>query len=173
MTRPNDGQNPPKAAPGGIRAAHKEMAAAKKKAAPPKAPAKKAKSNVVQIGERTPAKKVAAPKASREAVPKEPQDAEHPWYTKKSYTAVPGQKLYEAIGESGQIAVRSCAKPMTHAVSWAHVDQPGERAKAIREGVIVNLYDSEAAAEKAAERFRKDNPLDRIVVVPAKEYNGQ
>lgn len=184
MTQPNDGQSdpndgqdptvevkpepfvPPPEMQGkrAVARAAREHKAAQKKAAAKKAPAKKTPakkaSNVVQIGRNA-------------ARPKGPQDADHPWYTRKSYTAVPGQKLYEAVGESGQIAVRSCANPVTHAISWAHVDQPGERAKAIREGVIANFYPSEGAAERQAAKFRADNPEDRIVVVPAREYRGQ
>lgn len=165
----------------GLRAVKKAVAqkkAADKRAAK-KAPAKKAPakaSNVVQLGSKPPAKKAPAAKVAAEPKPKvakEPQDAEHPWYTRKSYTPVPGQKLYEAVGESGQIAVRSCANPVTHAISWAHTDQPGERAKAIREGVIANFYPSEELAEKSAAKFREQNPQDRIVVVPAREYRGQ
>jgi len=165
----------------GTRAVRKAVAADKaaKKAAAKKVAKKVPPSNVVQMnaaqsaGRAAPAAKAAPKAAPKPTAPKEPQDAEHPWYTRKSYTPVPGQKLYEAVGESGQIAVRSCANPVTHAVSWAHTGQPGERAKAIREGVIANFYPSEEAAKKAAVKFQADNNEDRIIVVPAREYRGQ
>jgi hypothetical protein len=174
MTAPDDEKKPETFVPTGqgLRATRKAVAAAKKAA-------KKMPSNVSHIssgGKKKPEKKPPAKKAAAKAAaskPAVPQDKGHPWYTRKSYTAVPGQKLYEATGASGQIAVRSCAKAMTHAVSWAHTEQPGERAKAIREGVIANFYPDELSAKKAAAKWSEDNPGDKIVVVPAREYKGQ
>jgi hypothetical protein len=180
MTQPGNGQDKPFVPQSqGLRATRKEAAANKKAAAKKAAQTKAQNDNVVQIGankkaaaKKAPAKKAAA-KVAAPPAEKRQQDSDHPWYTRKSYTAVPGQKLYEAVGESGQIAVRSCANVVTHAISWAHTGQPGERAKAIREGVIANFYPTEDAAKKAAEKFAADNPEDRIVVVPAREYRGQ
>jgi hypothetical protein len=129
--------------------------------------------NQKKPAKKAPAKKAAAKKTTAERKPAAVKDKDNPWYTRSGYTPVPGQKLYEATGESGQIAVRSCATPMTHAVSWAHVDQPGERAKAVREGVIVHMYADELAAKKAAAKWQDDNPGDRLVVVEAREYQGQ
>ncbi len=177
MTAPDDEKKPPDTfvpEGQGLRATRKAVAAAKRAA---KKAERKLPSNVSDInGKRKPAKKPPAKKAApKAATPKEPvlQDKDHPWYTRKSYTPVPGQKLYEATGASGQIAVRSCGQVMTHAVSWAHTGQPGERAKAIREGVIANFYPDELAAKKAAAKWREDNPGDKIVVVEAREYRGQ
>lgn len=177
MTAPDESKkNEPATAPhaSGLRAARKERQAAKKSV--PVEPG----DNVREIGtangakkaaKKAPAKKAAAKKAS----PKPPtvKDRDNPWYTRASYTPVSGQQLYEATGESGQIAVRSCATKMTHAISWAHVDQPGERAKAVREGVIVDMYPSEEAAKKALERYSKDAGNDRLVIVPARPYKGK
>jgi hypothetical protein len=184
LTHPEDKQNAeaaaqdadaeaPQVAPheSGLRAARKAKKAAKK-----------LPSNVSHINsggkskptKKAPAKKATAKKAApKPAAEKVPKDKDHPWYTRSGYAPVPGQTLYEATGESGQIAVRSYVKPVTHAVSWAHVDQPGERAKAVREGVIVTFYPDELSAKKAAAKWQEDNPGDRLVVVEARKYRGQ
>jgi hypothetical protein len=156
----------------GLRATRKAAAAAKRAA-------KKRPSNVSDIHgpkKKAAAKKAPAKKAEPKAATPKPavtKDKDHPWYTRKSYTPVPGQTLYEATGASGQIAVRSCAQHVTHAVSWAHTGWPGERATAIREGVIVTFYPDELSAKKAAAKWQEENPNDKLVVVEARKYRGQ
>lgn len=183
MTAPEDDKKPePAPHESGLRAARKERAAATKAAAAKKAPPHNVTHiNSAKSAAKTPAKKAAAKKAPAKkapattvaAVPKAPalRDADHPWYSRTSYTARPGQKLYEATGESGQIAVRSFPKVVTHAVSVAYVNYPGERAEYIRKGVIYSFYPDEESARKIADKLNKDP--DHAVVVPVREYRGQ
>ena len=182
MTAPEDGKKPePAPHESGLRAARKERAAATKAAAKKAPPHNVTHINSAKSAAKTPAKKAAAKKAPAKkapaktvaAVPKAPapRDADHPWYSRTSYTARPGQKLYEATGESGQIAVRSFPKVVTHAVSVAYVNYPGERAEYIRKGVIYSFYPDEESARKIADKLNKDP--DHAVVVPVREYRGQ
>jgi hypothetical protein len=177
MTQPDDGKPEEKDPPDpaktqGLRATRKAVAAQKKAA---KKETEQSNVRAINSGKSAPAKKAPTKKAAaKKAEPpvKVVQNKDNPWYSRKSYTPVPGQKLYEATGESGQIAVRSCATEMTHAISWAQ-ERPGERSQAIRNGTIFNFYPSEDAAKKAADNLRAKNDGDRIVVVSARPYKGQ
>ena len=100
------------------------------------------------------------------------KDQAHPFYMKASYTPKEGEKLYEATGESGQIAVQSHPRVMTHAVSVADPGYPGARAKFIRIGVVRHFFPSKAKAERYAEKNRELRPDCRFVVVPVREYTG-
>ena len=118
----------------------------------------------------TPQKK--QPEPVPEPKPAVPRDADHPFYMKASYTAKPGEKLYEATGESGQIAVQSHPRVMTHAVSVSDPGYPGARATFIRIGVVRYFFASKAKAERYAARNREMRPGCRFVVVPVREYTG-
>lgn len=165
MTTP---QNEPDPAPKNLRQTRKEA---------------RAKNNVTSMAGRTakkapakaPAKKVAkkAPAAKKEPAAKVLRDPEHPWYARPSYAPLAGHKLYEATGDSGQISVRSSEKPLTHAISWGDPDRAGERAFALRAGVIHDFFTDEESAQKVAKARQERNPHHKITVVPCREYKGQ
>jgi hypothetical protein len=97
------------------------------------------------------------------------RNAENPWYAKSSYVAKPGQRLYEATGESGQISVQGFDAVMTHAVSLA---KPKDTANdVVKNGRIHSFHRDEESAKKSAARLNV--APDRAVVVQARPYRGQ
>jgi hypothetical protein len=165
-----------------LRESRKEMDAAKKAEAPkpgprpsnvtPISPAKKApaKKAAKKTAEKAPAKKAPAKKAADGPITTKVRDRQHPWYVKSYYTPVKGQKLYEATGESGQIAVRSSSAVMTHAVSWAQPGYPNNPA--VQQGTIYSMHPNPESAEKTAATLLKGRPDDRTVIVEVREYTG-
>jgi hypothetical protein len=100
------------------------------------------------------------------------KDKDHPFYVrdKSTYRAKEGQKLYEATGESGQIAVQSHAEEMTFALSWADPEYWGTRADHIRAGVVRNFYTTKDKAMRSRDRMAKAYPHCTFVVVEAREF---
>lgn len=151
-----------------LRETRKEMAAAKRKA--DRAAAVTKREVAESAGTVEPPAKKPALKAVPAPKPEVLRDAEHPWYTKKSYTAKEGHKLYEATGTSGQIAVRSFKEPVYFAVNLIQPNMPGERGEPIRKGTIFHMYATREAAEKVAEKMSQ--PPTEATVVEVREYQG-
>lgn len=90
-----------------------------------------------------------------------------PRYTRRSYKAPPGKRLYEATSSCGLISVRASAVEMKFATNVIDLAGATERQ---RTGQIRSFFATESEAKQQAARLREDGYM--VSIVEARPYAG-
>jgi hypothetical protein len=132
------------------------------------APAKKA---APKPGPKSSAGTGAAEKAIGKSATKGKEDKPTgPRYTRKSYVAKEGFKLYEATGRAGKINVRQFDQVMTHAADVQDTAHPNADW---HDGVITRFFPSKEKADDYKAKKEAEADTVNVKIVAAQPYKGQ